>query len=101
MAMNRPAIDDLLANIPSHFELVVAASLRATEIKRANREHPEPLQHSLEEIAAGKVSVVYHIPEPAQGELPLDTEELTEKILNPTKFDPPVHTPLPAGMIEE
>ncbi|HYE78938.1 MAG TPA: DNA-directed RNA polymerase subunit omega [bacterium] len=100
MTMNKPPIDDLLKQIPSYYELTVAAAQRATQIKRADREHLQPLQTALEEVAAGKIEVVYEADEPAQAELPLGAPDLTTLISNPTDFDPNPRT-APAIGIEE
>jgi len=73
MPMNKPAIDELLAQIPSYYELTVASALRARDIKVGNREHPQPLQTALEEVTEGKIETYYEaIAAPTQEELPLE-----------------------------
>lgn len=73
MTMNKPAIDGLLAHIPSYYELTVASSQRAREIKIGNREHPQPLQTALEEVSEGKVEIYYEeVAAPIQAELALE-----------------------------
>lgn len=101
MTMNKPAIDDLLKQIPSYYELTVAAAQRATQIKRADREHMQPLQTSLEEIAAGKIEIVYEAEEPAQVELPLGAPDLTTLISNPTDYDPNPRSAPSIALVED
>lgn len=77
MPMNKPAIDDLLANIPSYYEMTVASALRARQIKEVNKEHPQPLQTALEEVAEGKIEPYFEEEAaPVQTELALEAPTL-------------------------